>query len=282
MRLHCPIHLAPDGATAPRPGLHLSPRDALPQVGASSEWVHATLASPDPEAAWRWASRLRSLYVSVITERDQVPTVARLYGPDALLGEPAPRGDAWALHLSFDLADLLALPDGPYHLHLSTEHLRSQVQRREPARAAIPAAEPAASASGLTQLVLAYSLARDGDARGASHAFAAAFERPELRVEASAHAFNAACVAARVAARHEGRHDLVDYALAWLDEDLRLSEAHLLGVWRALAVAPDGPERRRLLQRRDALVAHLDARALDPDLHAVRDSDAWRARSAGR
>jgi hypothetical protein len=281
VRPHAPIHLA-RRAEAPPPGLHLSPRGALPQVGGGSEWVHATLAIPEPESLARWDERLRALYVSVITELDQVPRVGRVVGAEALVGQPARRGDVWAVDLSFDLADVVALPDEPFYVHLASERLRSEAQRREAPSASLLPFDAAALTAGLDQLVVAGSLARAGDAVSAARLFASAFELPGVRADdARPHAFDAACAAARVAAAHGRRADLVDYALAWLDEDLRRSEALLLGASRALTVAPDGPERRRLLRRRAAVLAHLDARATDPDLAALRDTDAWRARAAG-
>jgi hypothetical protein len=282
VRLGAPIHLRRDERAATPAGLHLAPRDALPQVSAGSEWVHATLALPDGETPARRASHLRSLFVSVITERDQVPSVARVVADDALLGEPVLRDGAWVLDLSFDLADLVALPSEPYHLHLAAGPRCSAVQRREPSAPGAAPQDPAALPSGLDRLVVAYSLSRAGDAFGAARFFAAAFEAPEVRAEPGRpHAFNTACASARVAALHDRRPDLVEYALAWLDEDLRLSEQHLLAVSRALAFAPSGPERQRLQRRRDALVAHLDARATDPDLDPLRDTDAWRSRGPG-
>ncbi len=278
MRLLAPIYLARRAEPAP-PGLHLSPRERLPQVGGGSEWVHATLALPEAEGPARWDERLRALYVSVVTELDQVPTVGRALGPEALAGEPTRRGDVWAVDLSFDLAGVVALPREPFHVHLACEHLRSEVQRREAPSAALL---PAPLAAGLDQLVVAYTLARAGDAASAARLFASAFEAPEVRADvAGPHAFNAACVSARVASAYGLRADLVDYALGWLDEDLRRSEALLLATSRALTVTPDGPERRRLLRRRADVLAHLDARATDPDLAALRDTDAWRSRAAG-
>lgn len=281
MRRHAPIHLA-RRAEAPPPGLHLSPREWLLQVGGGSEWVHATLALPEPDAAARWEERLRALYVSVITELDQVPRVGRVLGVEALAGEPTRRGGVWAVDLTFDLADVVALPAEPFYVHVACEHLRSEAQRREAPSAALLPFDPATLVTGLDRLVAAYSLARGGDPVSAARLFASAFEAPETRADAARfHAFNAACASALVAAAHGQRADLVDYALAWLDEDLRRAEALLLGVSRALTVAPDGPERRRLLRRRADVLAHLDARATDPDLAALRDTDAWRARAAG-
>ena len=281
MRLGAPIHLRRDERSATPAGLHLGPRDALPQVSSGSEWVHATLSLPGGGSPSQRDSQLRSLFVSVITERDQVATVARVFADGALLGETVARDGAWVLDLSFDLADLVPLPSEPYHLHLSAGPCCSAVQRREPSAPSAAPRDPSALSSGLDRLVVAYSLARAGDAFGAARFLAAAFESPEVRAEPGRpHAFNTACASARVAALHDRRPDLVEYALAWLDEDLRLSEQHLLAVSRALAFAPPGPERQRLHRRRDALVAHLDARATDPDLDALRDTDAWRARSA--
>lgn len=281
MRLLAPIHLARSADPAP-PGLHLSPRERLPQVGGGSEWVHATLALPEPEGLARWDERLRALYVSVVTELDQVPAVGRALGPEALAGEPVRRGDVWAVDLSFDLAGVVALPREPFHVHLACEHLRSEAQRREAPSEALLPVPPATLAAGLDRLVVAYTLARAGDAASSARLFASAFEAPEVRaVVAGPHAFNAACVSARVASAYGLRADLVDYALVWLDEDLRRAEALLLATSRALTVAPDGPERRRLLRRRADVLAHLDARATDPDLAALRDTDAWRSRAAG-
>jgi len=261
-------------------GLHLAPRDALPQVSAGSEWVHATLSLPDGESPSGRASHIRSLFVSVITERDQLPSVARVVADGALLGEPIARDGRWVLDLSFDLADLVALPSEPYHLHLAAGPRCSAVQRRGPCAPGAAPQDPSSLPSGLDRLVVAYSLSRAGDPFGAARFFSAAYEAPEVRADLGRpHAFNTACASARVAAAHDRRPDLVEYAMAWLDEDLRLSEQHLVLLSRALAFAPPGAERRRLQRRRDALVAHLDARSTDPDLDALRDTDAWRSRS---
>ena len=280
MHLRAPIHVSPTDQASACEGLTLAPRGACPQPGGVSEWLRITLAvdNDDDNEASTWDARVRDMYVSVVTEQDQVPWVAPVCGAHVWFGEPTQHAGLWVLELSVDLIDALGgLPSEPYHVHVATHGWASESQRREPATA-----EPVSSAvpqgtnaltDTLSRLILAYSVASRREPELALRYLEAALEDPAAQRELSRpHQYNAACAAGAWAATSDdpaNREALLMRARHWLAQDAALTEAALLAVWRGLGSALAPAERERLIVRRDALCAHQDGRVTDPDLALV-------------
>lgn len=274
VRLDGPIEV-PHARVSPL-GLSLAPRDALPQVDARSDWALVTLTLDAATPAWACAQALRSLTAHVITEADQIVSAARLAPRPALLREPDALDGARTWSLAVDLRATPGLRglDEPHRLHVSAAAWRSTVQRRAPVTPDALPVDPSSLARDVDRLVVAATLSalgRDGDALPF---FASALRDGPARDDLShPHLYNAACAAARAAASTldaAGRARLTAMAQTWLREDLQRLERRMLDTWRALAALDAGPARDHLVARRDALAAHLDLRAVDDDLTALR------------
>jgi hypothetical protein len=275
MRCSSPIYLPSDGARPGGVGFDVAP--ALPGF---PQLVRATLRLDESDDAVR---ALQFLHATTVIESDQDARIARVTPASPPLGAPfrAIKG-ARVAELSFDLGDLFSeLPSRPFFLHLSSGRLLSQPQRREPGEGR-PQSLAETARAPLAQLVAAYALCRAGEHARAVPVFRAALEHEEVRADLDRpHLYNAACAASASAASiaDAGARDRqLREAAAWLDEDERRSGERLLALWKKIAATPAEPQRARLAAQRAAISDHIDARAADPDLAAVRGLSFWKAR----
>jgi len=237
-----------------------------------------------------WVS---ALCVTVVTEPNQYAVTRRVFKAPVLTGLDCQSGrgaeqERWGFEFALDIAEYFAsgLPSEPYYLHLSTKFLHSEPQRREHPGDDKPALKEPEFEPGdsLRRLVIAYDHCRFGNFARAVEHFTAALRDQATRCDLDrANLYNAACAASRAAGNATGDDSvdrLVEKAIAWLDEDFAHGRDALITVCEQLAGTPTAEERRWLLGRRAALLAHMDGRWSDPDLDFIRANPIWRERSA--
>lgn len=296
MRLSAPICLRPDPSGAIRPpGFYVSEPASLPSLSPVTTWVQAAVVI-DAAAGMSMPDRngwVSALCVTVVTEPNQYAYTRRVFRAPVLteLDCQSGRGaeqERWGFEFALDVAEYFAsgLPSEPYYLHLSTRFLHSDPQRREhPGDDKAALKEPEfKSGDSLSRLVVAYDHCRFGNFARAVEHFTVALRDQAARGDlARSNLYNAAC-AASLAAENATGHDsvdrLVEKAIAWLEEDFAHGRDALVTVCEQLAGTPNAEERRWLLGRRTALLAHLDDHWSDPDLDFIRAHSLWRERTA--
>ncbi|MGH7296994.1 MAG: hypothetical protein ACRELB_18795 [Polyangiaceae bacterium] len=264
--------------------IHSTPRDR-------ALWVFGRLVLPvtecPPEEHGEW---LRSLFLTTVTEEDQLPRVAAVVPvapspqPERFAPAQLPDGaPAVTVPFMFDVARALGAPlfeDGMTLLVSARRH-RAPIQRVRPASA--PVSDEAGTLFASTsppkqptdELPRAYEMLCTGQhARAAKH-FATALGADSARADLDAsNLYNGACAASlALAAAPPGpeREGLAARALEWIREDVKRRRQAVVALDAALEKPVRATRRDALEENREQLLAQIEeARAGDADLAALR------------